>query len=81
MIYVYGKSTSITSIADIQIGSQMAVDFQIIAKTRDVIEAAAADIDVKYFNLDNLDINVEAKDYVMLTLTFKALKGTATEMA
>lgn len=44
MIYVYGKSTSITSFADIQIGSQMAVDFQIIATTRDVIEAAAADI-------------------------------------
>lgn len=44
MIYVYGKSTSITSLADIQIGSQMTIDFQIIATTRDVIEAAAADI-------------------------------------
>ena len=44
MIYVYGKTTSITSITDLQIGSQLTVDFQIIATTRDVIEAAADDI-------------------------------------
>lgn len=44
MIYVYGKTTSITSLADLQIGSQLTVDFKIIATTREVIESAAADI-------------------------------------
>lgn len=38
MIYVYSKSTSITSLADLQIGSQLAVDFQIVATTREVME-------------------------------------------
>lgn len=44
MIYVFSKTTSVTSIADLQIGYQLTVDFQIIATTRDVIEAAADDI-------------------------------------
>lgn len=44
MIYIYGKTTSITSLTDLQLGSQLTVDFQIIAKTREVIEAAAYDI-------------------------------------
>lgn len=39
MIYVYSKSTSITSLADLQIGSQLAVDFQIVATTREVMES------------------------------------------
>lgn len=38
MIYVYGKTTSITSLADLQIGSQLTADFQVIAKTRPVME-------------------------------------------
>ncbi|MCQ2516235.1 MAG: Wzz/FepE/Etk N-terminal domain-containing protein [Saccharofermentans sp.] len=44
MIYVFSKTTSVTSVADLQIGSQLTIDFQIIATTRDVIEAAAQDI-------------------------------------
>lgn len=38
MIYIYSKSTSITSLADIQLGSQLAVDFTIVATTREVME-------------------------------------------
>lgn len=38
MIYVYSKTTSITSLADLQIGSQLAVDFQIVATTREVMD-------------------------------------------
>jgi len=44
MIYVYTQTTSITSMADLQIGSQLTIDFQIVATTREVLEAAAADI-------------------------------------
>lgn len=38
MIYIYSKSTSITSITDLQLGSQLAVDFTIVATTREVME-------------------------------------------
>ena len=38
IIYILSKTTSITSLADLQIGSQMAADFQIIATTREVVE-------------------------------------------
>lgn len=39
MIYVYTKTTSVTSLADLQIGAQLTVDFQIIAETREVVDA------------------------------------------
>lgn len=39
MVYIYSKTTSITSLADLQIGTQLTVDFQIIAKTREVVES------------------------------------------
>ena len=38
IIYILSKTTSITSLADLQIGSQLAADFQIIATTREVVE-------------------------------------------
>ena len=38
IIYILSKTTSITSLEDLQIGSQMAADFQIIATTRQVLE-------------------------------------------
>ena len=44
MIYVYSKSTSITSLTDLQIGSQLTSDFTIIAKTREVIEQVIDDL-------------------------------------
>ena len=46
-IYVFTKSTSITSMADINIGSALTVDFKYVGTTRDVIEAA-----IKELNLD-----------------------------
>ncbi len=46
-IYIFNKTTSITSLSDIQLGSQLTVDFQIIAKTREVLEAVIDDCDLK----------------------------------
>ncbi|MBQ6197311.1 MAG: polysaccharide export protein [Lachnospiraceae bacterium] len=43
-IYVLTKSTSITSMADINIGSSLTVDFKYIGTTRDVIEAAIQEL-------------------------------------
>lgn len=44
-IYIFSKTTSITSLADLQIGSQLTEDFQIIAKSRDVVESAIYDLE------------------------------------
>ena len=46
-IYIFSKTTSITSLADLQIGSQLTQDFQIIAKTRGVVESAISDLEAK----------------------------------
>lgn len=37
-IYILSRTTSITSIADIQLGDRMATDFEIIATTRELLE-------------------------------------------
>ncbi len=44
-IYIFSKTTSITSLADLQIGSQLTEDFQIIAKSRAVVESAIWDLE------------------------------------
>ena len=46
-IYIFSKTTSITSLADLQIGSQLTQDFQIIAKTRGVVESAIGDLEAQ----------------------------------
>lgn len=43
-IYIFSKTTSITSLADLQIGSQLAQDFQIIATTRNVVDSVITDL-------------------------------------
>lgn len=61
IIYILSKTTSITSLADLQIGSQMAEDFQIIAKTREVLEPVRLQCDVDHVYSDYKDFanNVE----------------------
>ena len=60
MIYVLTQTTSITSMADIQLGSQLALDFQILATSRPVVEAVIEELnlDVSYESLVRL-ITVE----------------------
>ena len=55
MIYIYTKSTSITSITDLQIGSQLAVDFQIVGTSREVMDSVIArlGLDTDYKKLLN----------------------------
>ena len=55
MIYIYTKSTSITSITDLQIGSQLAVDFQIVGTYREVMDSVIArlGLDTDYKKLLN----------------------------
>lgn len=55
MIYIYTKSTSITSITDLQIGSQLAVDFHIVGTSREVMDSVIArlGLDTDYKKLLN----------------------------
>ena len=45
-IYVFSKSTSITSIADLQISNQLTGDFQFIATTRETINAVIDELNL-----------------------------------
>lgn len=54
LIYIFSKTTSITSLADLQIGSNLTADFELIAKTRDVMESV----------IEELGLNVEYEDLV-----------------
>lgn len=47
MIYLLGTSTSITSMADIQIGSILTVDFETIARSRPVVEQVMDTMDLE----------------------------------
>ena len=40
MLYILSKTTSVTSLADIQIGSELTQDFTVIATSKPVIDAA-----------------------------------------
>lgn len=60
MIYILSESTSITSMADIQIGDSLAQDFMIIGKSRPVVEKVIKRLD--------LDASYEA---VSKTITFE----------
>lgn len=68
MIYIYTKSTSITSITDLQIGSQLAVDFQIVGTSREVMDSVIArlglDTDYKKL-LDTVEISSPSGSHIL----------------
>lgn len=71
MIYILSKTTSITSVADIQMGAQLTVDFEALAVSRPVLEAVIEDLDlnVNYEELlEKVDvINPESTQILKLT--------------
>ncbi len=48
MIYILTKTTSVTSLADIQMGEQLTVDFETLAESRPVIKAVIDDLNLDY---------------------------------
>lgn len=48
MIYILTKTTSVTSLADIQMGSQLTEDFAILATSRPVIEEVLDNLNLRY---------------------------------
>ena len=50
MIYVMSKETTLTSLADLQIGSQLTSDYKVLVTSRTVMEDV-----IKKINIDNMD--------------------------
>lgn len=68
MIYIYSKSTSITSLADLQIGSQLAVDFQLVGTSREVMDSVIAKLglDTNYKGLlQTVDISSPTGSHIL----------------
>lgn len=47
-IYILTKTTSVTSLADIQMGAQLTVDFEVLAKSRPVVEKVIDELNLDY---------------------------------
>lgn len=71
MIYIYSKTTSITSLTDLQIGKTLAVDFQILAKTRNVLESVISNmgLDMTYEELSSVISVSSPEDSHILEIT------------
>ena len=48
MIYILTKTTSVTSLADIQMGTQLTADFEILATSRPVLEEVIEKLNLSY---------------------------------
>ena len=60
MIYVLGESTSITSLADVQISSELTADFTVLATSRPVVEEV----------IDKLKLDISYENFCkMITIT------------
>ncbi len=46
MIYIFSKTTTVTSAIDLQLGSQLTVDFEILGKSRPVLEKVITDLEL-----------------------------------
>lgn len=71
IIYILTKTTSVTSLADIQMGAQLTVDFEVLAKSRTVVEAVieTLELDCTYEELLGQISTANPADTRMLTLT------------
>lgn len=71
IIYILSESTSITSLADIQLGASLAEDFIVIGKSRPVIERVIRqlDLETEYEELIKTISIVNKDDTHMLTIS------------
>lgn len=93
MVYILSKETTLTSLADLQIGSQLTKDYKIIVTSRpvleDVIQKLGLDLTYKELmekiKIDNpsdtriLSITAEDPDPVMAKQIADAIAGTSSE--
>lgn len=58
MLYILSKTTTVTSLADLQLGSELAADFEVIAKSKPVLDSAIEKLKTesdKKFTRDDLN--------------------------
>ena len=53
-IYVLSKSTTITSIADLQVGSQLTDDFMVLIKSRPIVETVIGNLELNDISYDEM---------------------------
>lgn len=70
MIYILSKETTLTSLADLQIGSQLSEDYRVIIKTRPLLQEVIdrLGLDMSYKQLRN-KISISDSSERILTLT------------
>ena len=61
MIYILGQSTSISSVAELQLSSELTADFTIMAKSRSVINGVIKEMDLN-MSYDQLKNSVEVSN-------------------
>lgn len=71
MVYVLSKETTLTSLADLQIGSQLANDYQVIVTSRPVLEdvMASLGLEMEYEDFKEKLIIGNPSDTRILTIT------------
>ena len=88
MIYILTKTTSVTSLADIQMGSQLTADFEILATSRPVIEEVIEKLKLKY-SYDELVAMIQTDNqtdtrilrFTVIDENAKEAKAIANELA
>lgn len=91
MIYVYSKTTSVTSMVDLQLGTQLTVDFQIVATTREVLEKVIESLNlnmdygtllscITVYNPDNSHILQITATHTDPEMAAKISNGVANEL-
>lgn len=73
MIYILTKTTSVTSLADIQMGAQLTSDFEMLAKSRPVVEGVIDDLGLEcsYESLVGMISTTNPNDTRFLQLTVR----------
>ena len=86
MLYILSKTTSVTSLADIQIGSELTADFEVIAKSKPVLDSAVQKLkeeDDAEFTRDELDQMISVSnisDTRILVITATSEDPTAASL-
>lgn len=70
-IYILTKTTSLTSLADIQLGSQLTADYEVLIKSRPVLEKVIENLklDLRYDELGEKVVVANEADTRVLTIT------------
>ena len=71
MIYILTKTTSLTSLADIQLGSQLTADYEVLIKSRPVLEKVIENLklNLRYDELGEKIVVTNDSDTRVLTIT------------